>query len=673
MKNLNFHISRFEEEFDEEILQKAENLRQQFVEKFPLEKLQELPLERYALGLDDKEESLCWWLEYNTNILGSIRGGSAHKHKIFYSRKKESWQYPDKYENERQAWQALRGELYTFLTSFREGNYDSFVDYELIDTMHMVRNKLLYMYFPEQVLPIYSNRDVNTLLAYFGVDTEEIEKMDEVKANLKLREVINDIKSLQRWGGQKFMRLAYREILDRSQYYKIAPGDGAKYWDECRENGYICIGWDDVGDLSNYADYDEFRHQFENTYDYNKNKTTEKANELWTFFTLEPGDIVIANKGTSKVMGVGEVREEGYSFHPEREEFKHTVSVDWNENFSPQNIEEQKYWAMKTVYEISEDLYKKIKDSDEDNGKEESEKHFTEIEKKTFARLKSNLKRKRNVILYGPPGTGKTYLALRYLKWCKFQDKEIALEDEFVTFHPSFSYEDFIEGYRPVSKEGILDFHLEDGVFKKLCRRAQRNGDKSYYLIIDEINRGDVAKIFGEMITLLEKDKRGQTITLSQSGEEFYVPDNVYIIATMNTSDKSVKMLDAALRRRFGFIECMPEYALIDEPIEEMGLSPADILRQINRELRDIEDREKQIGHSYFMLDGRQVETVEELREAYLYEIIPLVAEYCYSNYAKIGEIIGDDFIDSENERLEEEFLQVNEYFIKTIRDRFGD
>ena len=153
-------------------------------------------------------------------------------------------------------------------------------------------------------------------------------------------------------------------------------------------------------------------------------------------------------------------------------------------------------------------------------------------------------------------------------------------------------------------------------------------------MIIDEINRGNIEKIFGEMITLIEKDKRGNewSLVLSQSKEIFFIPENVYIIGTMNTTDKSIRMLDAAIRRRFSFKECMPNYNLISEEIEGVHLSPAQILKEINKSLRKIEGRDKQIGHAYFMKNSKQISSINDLKQVYIYDIIPLVSEYCYND-----------------------------------------
>lgn len=290
MENLNFLISQFEEEFNEKVLEEGEKLRQNFIEKFPLEEIKSLPLERYPLGLDNEYETLSWWLEYNSIILGSIKGGSASKHKIYYSRKNDEWVYPDKYTDVNEAWEKLKQELYDFLITVKNNNYQDVNNYEIINTMHAVRSKLLYMYFPERIIPIYNLDHIKKVLRYFDYKSN-IDELDITQANIELKKSMDSSDDFNDWNNLKFMKFIYKKIIHESKYYKIAPGDNAKYWDNCLVNKYIRIGWDEIGDLKNFADYDEFLHQFHEVatknYGYNKSKATEKANEIWTFYNLK--------------------------------------------------------------------------------------------------------------------------------------------------------------------------------------------------------------------------------------------------------------------------------------------------------------------------------------------------------------------------------------------------
>lgn len=559
-------------------------------------------------------------------------------------------------------------------------------DEVLIQSMNMFKLKILYMYFPEKLLPIYSKAHMKIILEYFNYNKEEVENWDAIKCNMELKKYKDSNEEFSTWDDIKFMKIIYRIVFYNPKAYKIALGEKAINWEDCFKNGYISIGWDKVGDLRNFADYDDFKEAFTKEYGeeykHNKSKITQKANEVWKFFTLQPGDNIVANRGTSKIVGIGSVGDGGYTFDNSRESFKHIIQVDWNKSFVEKSIAPEKNWAFTTIDDISEKLYKSIIESSDYNktntGKAVGnstniEIQFTEDEERFFKELYEITHRKNNVILYGPPGTGKTYLSQKYLDWVE-KTYEGEIKRSICTFHPSFSYEDFIEGYKPQSNSGKVSFTLQDGIFKSICKEAIDNKNIDYYLIIDEINRGNIEKIFGEMITLIEKDKRGLRLILSQSKEEFYMPSNVFIIGTMNTTDKSVKMLDAAIRRRFSFKECMPNYKLIDDVIEEIGVSPGKILASLNKSLREIEDREKQIGHSYFMNNSKQINNLNELKQVYIYEIIPLISEYCYNDYNNMSEIIGESFIDANSQELREELIYgTNDFFASEIMKKFGD
>lgn len=268
-----------------------------------------------------------------------------------------------------------------------------------------------------------------------------------------------------------------------------------------------------------------------------------------------------------------------------------------------------------------------------------------------------------NQILFGPPGTGKTYntvnMALDIVcpiegsQWEKEQRKDARDKYQemlaagrivFVTFHQSMSYEDFIEGIKPKTEDGKITYEVKDGIFKKLCEKAKGNNTQitqNYVMIIDEINRGNVANIFGELISLIEDDKRlGASeelcAELPYSHTIFGVPKNVYIIGTMNTADRSVEALDSALRRRFTFKEMMPKSELVPEENNVRS-----IFKIINQRIEVLKDREHQIGHSYFM----GVNSEEGLKAVIYDKIIPLLQEYFYGDYEKIQLVLGEGFV----------------------------
>jgi 5-methylcytosine-specific restriction protein B len=222
-----------------------------------------------------------------------------------------------------------------------------------------------------------------------------------------------------------------------------------------------------------------------------------------------------------------------------------------------------------------------------------------------------------------------------------------------VTFHPSYSYEDFVRGIRPVPDEatGVTQFRNVDGVFKQICDEARANPRKRYALFIDEINRANISKVFGELITLLEPDKRadydasgkqisGMSVQLSGGAgddiaeEPFGVPANLDVYGTMNTADRSIALLDIALRRRFEFQEMEPDYGVLDEPVGPIDVGR--VLRRINERLEFLLDRDHRIGHAFLM----EASTVDDLRRAFALQIIPLLQEYFFDDFSRVALVL---------------------------------
>ena len=277
--------------------------------------------------------------------------------------------------------------------------------------------------------------------------------------------------------------------------------------------------------------------------------------------------------------------------------------------------------------------------------------------------------RSLNCVLYGPPGTGKTYLtARRCVKICdklptqsptrqneneirnRYKQLVASGRVEFVTFHQSYGYEEFVEGLRPVPNEdGQAGFRLvpTPGVLKRIAERARGDLENAYVLVIDEINRANVSKVLGELITLLEEDKRqGEAnevaVTLPHSRKRFTLPSNLHILGTMNTADRSIALIDTALRRRFRFEEMAPDLEVLPRDCVE-GINLRAVLKAINQRLEYLIDRDHLIGHAWLM----KAETKAQVDDIMRHKIIPLIAEYFYDDWRKVQAVLGstDHFV----------------------------
>ena len=372
------------------------------------------------------------------------------------------------------------------------------------------------------------------------------------------------------------------------------------------------------------------------------------------------GDVILVRSGQDEGRGVGVVYRNDYQDEPDEAQRLHVIWLNKERaklnHFTTMpgfgragevvnSFRESEEYA--TMFGLLDRLSK-----EDSSGPEQSTEQ--EIDKRQFP---------LNQILYGPPGTGKTWrtrnLSLEIIgeisddkelnqqryDELRFDREEGTGRIEMVTFHQNFAYEDFIEGIRPkINEEGTLLYEMHIGIFKRLVEAAMKRRNERFVLIIDEINRGNIAKIFGELITLIEDSKRAGRadathVTLPYSGKRFEIPDNLYLIGTMNTADRSIQLLDTALRRRFTFIEMMPEpgHEGICRNIE--GIDCSKLLKAINRRVAALLDRERQIGHTYLL----DVDSMEKLSEAMRTRILPLLQEYFFDDWAKIRAVLGQN------------------------------
>ena len=436
---------------------------------------------------------------------------------------------------------------------------------------------------------------------------------------------------------------------DKTQFWLYAPGPNAVKWEEFFDRGIMAIAWDEIGDLSRFSSREDIKDALDNAYGANGSKKNDVSANDDFYNKIRIGDTVIVKKGLHEILGYGIVKSD-YIFDESHSEYQKVRKVDW---IKKGNWKVDFNLVRKTLTEIS-------KYDSEHEGYDKYHEHLLGImqgRQKTSVPL--------NHIFYGPPGTGKTF-KLRNELLDKYQGE--IKKYVFTTFHQAFSYEDFVEGIKPVmgDTKGEVQYEIKPGVFKEICDLAEGDSNNQYVIFIDEINRGNVANIFGELITLIEPDKRigaknEMKVTLPYSKEEFGVPSNLDIIGTMNTADRSVEALDTALRRRFSFQEVLPEPELIKEVLGEKsifsGINLNEVLERINFRIEKLIDRDHTIGHAYF-LKLKEVEDFKTgLVDVFCDNIMPLLQEYFYNDYPKIGLVLGKGFVQVlDNDKKEVKF-----------------
>ncbi len=430
----------------------------------------------------------------------------------------------------------------------------------------------------------------------------------------------------------------------------LAAGEGGRLWGDFKKEGIAAIGWDSLGDLSDYRTRDEIAAAI--TRESGKPNPTNDSLAVWDFIhVMRPGDTVLARRGSDHLMAHGVVTGP-YLYDEDRAEYSHTRTVDWTPVNDWRCPPDQKP-AIKTLTDFTKypswvrDAFRWLEGNEgqpdvvaEDSYTLEDALAGLFLTKVQLQEILDALAQRKNLILEGPPGVGKTFIARR-LAWALI-GKKAGQNIEFVQFHQSYAYEDFIQGFRPTAEGG---FELRDGVFHRFCRRAA-SSDEPHVFIIDEINRGNLSRIFGELMLLIEADKRGPEhaipLTYAPDGEQFFVPDNVHVLGMMNTADRSLAMVDYALRRRFAFITLKPAYGsesftqfLLDAGVEEGVVRLIDQrFRSLNQSIReDVQNLGPgfEVGHSYFVPSGSETSLDEQwYRSIVRTQVLPLLREYWF-------------------------------------------
>ena len=444
------------------------------------------------------------------------------------------------------------------------------------------------------------------------------------------------------------------EDIETRRYWLYSPGDGAAIWNECYKNGFMAIGWDEIGDLTAFTSKDEMKQAMKEEIDPTKSYMNA-AHATWQFVhEMKHGDIVFAKKGMHQLVGRGVV-ESDYAFDATRKHYKNIRRVKWTHKGEWPHPGQA---VMKTLTDITaytdyvaklnalfeSDVEDDIEDREVDYPIYDAEKFLEEVfmDEESYEKLVALVRTKKNVILQGAPGVGKTFAAKRLAySMMGVKDPNRVM---MVQFHQSYSYEDFIIGFRP-SENG---FELKRGAFYNFCKAAEIDSENEYFFIIDEINRGNLSKIFGELFMLIESDKRGVELQLLYSDEKFSVPGNVYIVGMMNTADRSLAMLDYALRRRFAFFEMKPGFNTDGFKAYRKGLASDKFDRLIHcvENLNTVIATDESlgegfcIGHSYFC--SLKKATDQALSGIVEFELIPLLKEYWFDEPTKVQDWINN-------------------------------
>ena len=523
------------------------------------------------------------------------------------------------------------------------------LDNSLENLPEMIRNAFKYIQNPLRELTTFkeAHRQAISRTFFDGQYESIIDSMRDI--GIRCKNSMNDGFLYSEIFYQKGIREIWDSTIttERTSGQKIwsyTPGKNGYKWDEFRIQGIMAIGWDEMGDLRKYKTKIDIIDQLNKLYEPD-NRPTNDGLALWQFcHEIQVGDRIFAKAGSKTLLGVGEVISD-YEYD-DRDEYKHIRKVKWIK--AGKWILEDEF-ATKTLTNITDfddfcyELYEIINEDgsvqDEITWEFYTKQDFLSdvfISEEKYETIKSLLMRKKNLILQGPPGVGKTYAAKR-LAYSLIGEKDES-RIKILQFHQSYAYEDFIMGYKPNG----TGFELKRGPFYQFCKLASENLDNDYYFIIDEINRGNMSKIFGELMMLIESDKRGEEIILTYSNESFYVPENIYIIGTMNTADRSLAIIDYALRRRFCFVELEPafETEAFKNHLLSQGASK-ELMNKIKMRMGSLNlEIEKdvnlgkgfRIGHSYFC---DYIDTDKWYEEIIKYEIEPLIKEYWFDEEEK--------------------------------------
>lgn len=624
-----------------------------FIQRWPLEKLNQLTLQEYTKSGDSDCFSI-GWLESATENLGSIWGGSAFKFGV-YSRKDQSNKEDGagkSYSNEygwyskygstaEQAFENVLSIIIEIANAARLGNLDIV---EKADLGTAVKWKIAFLYqdpLAPVVLPIYSKE---MLAAYLGRKSKTSFRQLQEDALQKRKGV--DVLTFGRAVWEQANAVLSASVLKTEEMLGFFQGNSERFTPIKPATKYI----------AGFKTFDGRSLAV---------SRNQNAAKLW----LEPGSWLDKVKGKVKDIVL-------YPANRTRNSNLAANAPALGQGNPSIFLTVPTYAALVALCDAYDNT------------------EVTEVRTMPIdTTIPISIKVPLNHILYGPPGTGKTFKTAKLAVEVCGGDSSVPRDElmanyeqlrhdgriSFVTFHQSYGYEDFVEGLRPELKDGQISYHVRRGIFREACEAAAKSATEKHVLIIDEINRANISKVFGELITLLEPDKRAGeinaiTVKLPSSRESFSVPHNLHVIGTMNTADRSIALLDTALRRRFEFEEMQPDYAaLSDKRIK--GVDLRKMLQVMNDRIEYLYDRDHTIGHAYFM----DVNTLDDLERVFCRKVIPLLQEYFYEDWTKVRLALNDkdgSFIMEKNdipkgmESIADAYSSKSRYIVK---DQFSE
>jgi len=625
-------------------MENLHELKAEFMRQWPLERVEKMKIEEYT-NLD-KNSSFCYWLESKTEKLGSIRGGSSFKFGIYEKGRKDknyntrgmlsdgNYAWYSKYgSNPEEVFSKMKGLIIEIIKSVNERKFDQ------IDNIDFggdaIKWKIAFLYSDYEVLNIFNREALWSIARHNGINLSKGISINWIQSEILKRKPADEdyyIFSGKLWD-------LYSNDNPNPQYWLFVPGRDAIDWDNCQKNDTMAINWKDLPPLTEFTDKNSLLTAIAETYP-NGATPYQSASLIWDYVhNVKVGDYIFAKIGRKKLLGYGIVKSNYYE-DDSMADFNQLRDVQWIKTGT---------W---TIPDITFPIrtFTKINYSDKLlKTMENDNTHFDKAEPDILVDL---LKYKKQIILQGAPGTGKTKqakeLAAKLLKLKSIDELKDHPRFNLVQFHPSYSYEDFVKGMvaTPAENGMGLRFEVQNKTFAKLAYDAASNSKDDYVIIIDEINRANLSAVLGELIYALEY--RGDSLDGIYDSHEIkkvIVPEKLYIIGTMNTADRSVGVIDYAIRRRFAFVDILPQNLSREKDVEfaadlfktvsELFIKDFDLEVdynlshvQLERSLHlseEFDPKDVWLGHSYFIdkaVDGGDMQTRLD------YEIKPILKEY---------------------------------------------